>query len=80
MNATSPATTGMSSMTWLRPAVDIDAAENAARHLLHALGADITDESLADTPGRVARMYAEMLTPSRSTSPPSQTTRATTSS
>ena len=53
---------------------------DAARNLLHALGADITDESLADTPGRVARMYAEMLTPSRSTSPPSPTTRATTSS
>ncbi len=63
MSATSPAITGMRSMTRLRPVVDIDAAENAARHLLNALGADITDESLADTPGRMARMYAEMLTP-----------------
>jgi GTP cyclohydrolase I len=63
VNATSPAPTGISPVTWLRPAVDIAAAENAARNLLHALGADITDESLADTPGRVARMYAEMLTP-----------------
>ena len=63
MNATSPALTGISPVTWLRPAVDIAAAESAARNLLHALGADITDESLADTPGRVARMYAEMLTP-----------------
>ena len=63
MSATSPAITGTRSMTRLRPVVDIAAAENAARHLLHALGADITDESLADTPGRVARMYAEMLTP-----------------
>ena len=63
MSATSPAITGMRSMTRLRPVVDIAAAENAARHLLNALGADITDESLADTPGRVARMYAEMLTP-----------------
>ena len=43
--------------------MDIAAAEDAARNLLHALGADITDGSLADTPGRVARMYAEMLTP-----------------
>ena len=63
MSATSPAITGMRSMNRLRPVVDIAAAENAVRHLLHALGADITDESLADTPGRVARMYAEMLTP-----------------
>ena len=63
MHATSPAPTGISSVTWLRPAVDIAAAESAARNLLHALGADITDESLADTPGRVARVYAEMLTP-----------------
>jgi GTP cyclohydrolase I len=43
--------------------VDIAAAERATRDLLDALGADITSESLADTPGRVARMYAEMLTP-----------------
>ena len=63
MNATSPAPTDIGPVTWLRPAVDIAAAESAARNLLHALGADITDESLADTPGRVARMYAEMLTP-----------------
>ena len=63
MSATSPAITGMRSMNRLRPVVDIAAAENAVRHLLNALGADITDESLADTPGRVARMYAEMLTP-----------------
>jgi len=63
VSATSPAITGTRSMPRLRPVVDIAAAENAARHLLHALGADITDESLADTPGRVARMFAEMLTP-----------------
>jgi GTP cyclohydrolase I len=43
--------------------VDIGATEHAARSLLHALGADVNDESLADTPGRVARMYSEMLTP-----------------
>ena len=63
MNATSPAVTGMRSMSRLRPVVDIGATEHAARSLLHALGADVKDESLADTPGRVARMYAEMLTP-----------------
>lgn len=62
MNATSTAP-GITPVTWLRPAVDIAAADDAVRNLLHALGADITDESLADTPGRVARMYAEMLTP-----------------
>jgi GTP cyclohydrolase I len=43
--------------------VDLRAAESAARDLLTALGADLTDESLADTPVRVARMYAELLTP-----------------
>jgi GTP cyclohydrolase I len=63
VNATSPAITGTRSMTRLRRVVDIGATEHAARNLLHALGADVTDESLADTPGRVARMYAEMLTP-----------------
>jgi GTP cyclohydrolase I len=43
--------------------VDLRAAERAAHDLLTALGADLTDESLADTPARVARMYAELLTP-----------------
>lgn len=43
--------------------VDLPAAERAAHDLLTALGADLTDESLADTPVRMARMYAELLTP-----------------
>jgi GTP cyclohydrolase IA len=43
--------------------VDLPAAERAAHDLLLALGADLSDESLADTPARVARMYAELLTP-----------------
>ena len=43
--------------------VDLPAAERAAHDLLVALGADLSDESLADTPARVARMYAELLTP-----------------
>jgi len=38
-------------------------AESAARTLLDALGVDLTGESLRDTPRRMARMYAEMLTP-----------------
>jgi GTP cyclohydrolase I len=43
--------------------VDLDAAETAAGDLLAALGADLDDESLAGTPRRIARMYAELLTP-----------------
>ena len=43
--------------------LDVDAAERAAADLLDALGADITDESLRDTPRRMAAAYAEMLTP-----------------
>jgi GTP cyclohydrolase I len=45
------------------PAIDLPAAERAARELLLALGADLDSESLADTPRRVARMYAELLAP-----------------
>jgi GTP cyclohydrolase I len=43
--------------------VDLAAAERAAGDLLGALGADLDDESLRDTPRRVARLYAELLTP-----------------
>jgi GTP cyclohydrolase IA len=43
--------------------VDLEAAEAAARALLEALGADLDDEGLADTPRRVAAAYAELLTP-----------------
>jgi GTP cyclohydrolase IA len=46
-----------------RPAVDLDAATEAARALLVALGADLDDESLRETPGRVARAFAEFLSP-----------------
>jgi GTP cyclohydrolase I len=45
------------------PGVDLAAAERAAGELLTALGADLTDESLRDTPARVARLYRELLTP-----------------
>lgn len=45
------------------PTVDIDGAELAAAGLLTALGVDLGDESLAETPARIARMYAELLTP-----------------
>jgi GTP cyclohydrolase I len=45
------------------PRVDVFAAEAAARDLLVALGADVSAESLRDTPRRVADAYAELLTP-----------------
>ena len=43
--------------------IDHAAAERAARALLDALGIDLSDESVRDTPRRRARMYAELLTP-----------------
>jgi GTP cyclohydrolase IA len=43
--------------------IDLTAAEHAARGLLDALGVDLTNESVRDTPRRMARMYAELLTP-----------------
>jgi GTP cyclohydrolase I len=43
--------------------VDVAAAERAAHDLLIALGADLGDESLRDTPRRMAAAYAELLTP-----------------
>src|SRR3954462_15836991 len=45
------------------PGIDHSAVERAARDLLAALGADITDESLSETPRRMAAAYAELLTP-----------------
>jgi len=43
--------------------VDLGAAERAAGKLLRALGMDTRDPSLAATPRRIARAYAELLTP-----------------
>jgi GTP cyclohydrolase I len=43
--------------------VDLQAAERAARDLMSALGADLADDSVSDTPSRVARLYAELLSP-----------------
>ena len=43
--------------------VDLDAAERAAGDLLRALGVDTETESLRDTPGRMARAYAELFSP-----------------
>jgi GTP cyclohydrolase I len=46
-----------------RDGVDLLAAERAAADLLTALGIDISSESTAATPGRMARAFAELLTP-----------------
>jgi GTP cyclohydrolase IA len=43
--------------------IDLAAAQRAAGDLLEALGVDLASESLRDTPRRIARMYAELLTP-----------------
>jgi GTP cyclohydrolase IA len=45
------------------PGLDHSAVERAARDLLAALGADLSDESLSETPRRMAAAYAELLTP-----------------
>jgi GTP cyclohydrolase I len=45
------------------PQVDLEAAEEAVRSLLQALGADTALEELRDTPRRAARAYADLLTP-----------------
>jgi len=44
-------------------AIDRDAAERAAADLVTALGADLQDEQLRDTPRRMAEAYVELLTP-----------------
>jgi GTP cyclohydrolase I len=46
-----------------RPTRDLAAAEKAAAAFLAALGVDVNADGLADTPGRMARAYAELLTP-----------------
>jgi GTP cyclohydrolase IA len=47
----------------LRPAIDRAAAERAAADLLRALGTDLDDPGIRDTPRRMADAYAELLTP-----------------
>jgi GTP cyclohydrolase I len=43
--------------------IDHDAVQQAARELLRALGADVEDEGLEETPRRIADAYSELLTP-----------------
>jgi GTP cyclohydrolase IA len=45
------------------PSFDVAAAERGAAILLAALGMDLSDPSLADTPARMARAFVELLTP-----------------
>jgi GTP cyclohydrolase I len=47
----------------LRPAIDRAAAERAAAELLRALGTDLDDPGIRETPRRMADAYAELLTP-----------------
>lgn len=56
---------GMVASKIATPVLDLTAAEAAATDLLGALGADLASEHLRGTPRRVARAYAEMLTPVR---------------
>ena len=42
--------------------LDLDAAEQAAAELLLALGADLDEEGLRETPRRMAAAYSELLT------------------
>ncbi|HEV7805631.1 MAG TPA: GTP cyclohydrolase I FolE [Solirubrobacteraceae bacterium] len=44
------------------PQIDLAGAERAVRDLLVALGRDLTDDDLRETPRRVAAAYAELLT------------------
>jgi GTP cyclohydrolase I len=43
--------------------MDYERMESAVSDLLHALGVDLTDPHLIETPRRVAAAYAELLTP-----------------
>jgi len=48
---------------WAGAGVDMIAAEQAAADFLAALGVDVGADGLRDTPGRMARAYAELFEP-----------------
>src|SRR4029077_11834946 len=48
---------------WPRARMDMEAAEQAAADFLAALGIDVDEDGLRDTPGRMARAYAELFEP-----------------
>ena len=50
-------------ITHARPRPDLDAAESAATALLAALGLDLDDVNLVDTPRRMARAKPEPISP-----------------
>ncbi|GAA3811282.1 GTP cyclohydrolase I FolE [Nocardioides panacisoli] len=64
--ATRPAVEQVAARRWrprvthTRPEIDSAAAEQAAADLLTAMGLDLTDENLAETPRRMARALIEM--------------------
>ena len=62
-----------------RGEIDLAAAEQAVADLLIALGKDPDSVHLTDTPRRVAKSYAEILTPPAFDFTTSPTTRAMTS-
>ena len=43
--------------------IDIEKVANAASMLLEALGADLQDSTMSETPKRMAKAYCELLTP-----------------
>jgi GTP cyclohydrolase I len=52
----------LSQLTLTDNTVDLVAAEQAARQFLEALGVALDDEAVRETPARMARGYAELLT------------------
>lgn len=63
VEAPSPARGVLKLLTSPAPCIDITRAEKAVAELLASFGVDPDDESLARTPARVARAYAELLHP-----------------
>lgn len=63
MSQTADATRASLHLATLEPQRDLVAAEEAARRMLEALGVDIESEDIRETPGRLVRMYDELLTP-----------------
>jgi GTP cyclohydrolase I len=55
--------TAAAALRSLPAGLDLPRAQAAVADLLEALGVDLDDESLRETPRRVAAMYAELLTP-----------------
>ncbi|XVU24244.1 GTP cyclohydrolase I FolE [Actinoplanes sp. CA-054009] len=63
MSLTEPPVTLPLSIKARHREIDLPAAELAAQQFLHALGISTDDETLRDTPQRMAKAYAEFLEP-----------------